>query len=76
MNWKIIAIVFIILFVLENIFIGYGMYFNEKEVRLTNQCYYDVCSEQPEAFFDQGVCYCYSYDLYGELKLEKTELLN
>lgn len=47
----------------------------EEEERLTKVCYYKVCVDYPEAYFEDNVCTCYDYDLIGELKVAKTELM-
>jgi len=75
MNWKIIAIVFITLFVLETAAISGIYYIGMKEIEKENICYYDVCEEYPEALIDGDICRCYEYDLLGELVIAKTKLM-
>ncbi len=75
MNWKLIAIVFIVLFVSETISILWGIYLYEKEQEEWNVCLYEICSDYYYGEVEDGVCFCYDYDLIGNLKLYKTEIL-
>jgi len=72
MNWKILAIVLGILFILENLIIGYGTYLVIMEEKETNDCYYNFCADYPEARYLDGVCECYDHDMLGELVLRDT----
>ena len=58
MNWKAIAIVFIILFLLETAYIGYSINYYNQEVENQNECFYDICSTYPDAYYELGICYC------------------
>jgi hypothetical protein len=40
-----------------------------------NVCYYDICSGYIDAWWEEGVCYCYDYDLLGQLEVAKTEYM-
>lgn len=74
-TWKTIAIIFIVLFTLETSMILYGNYLINKETKETNSCYYDICEEYPEAIYDSGICYCYDYDVLGNLNVVKTKVV-
>lgn len=75
-GWKILAIVFICLFIVENLFIGWGYSLVIEEEQKMNECYYDICEDYAEAEFVDNVCGCYSYDFEaGEYVLEKTETM-
>lgn len=74
-TWKTIAIIFIALFILENLFITWTVLETNKEIEKTNVCYYDVCSEYPEAMYEYDLCTCYDYDLLGDLVVVKTEYM-
>ena len=76
MNWKILAIILFTLLLAENLFLGWGMYLLYEEDKDTNECMYNICSEFPQALYEAGVCYCYEYDMFGELKLAKTKLMD
>lgn len=56
-GWKVTAIIFIILFILENLFWGWAIWYGIQEEKKATECYYDVC-ENYEAFYDAGVCSC------------------
>ena len=74
-NWKIIAVIFIVLFIVETSFVAWSIITVEIEEKKNKECLYDICSEYPEAIYQDGVCYCYTYDMYGELLLDKTKLM-
>jgi len=74
-KWKTIAIVFIILFIIENMFIGYMIYLGNEDIKKETECLWDICGEHPYAEYLDNVCYCYDYDLFGELVLDKTEVM-
>lgn len=61
-HWKILAIIFIFLFIVENMYIGYGFHLLAQEVENTNLCYYDICGEYEQASYEDNVCICYSVD--------------
>jgi len=73
--WKVLAIVFIILFVVESLFVIWMIYYSLKEDERTNECLYNICDEYPYAEYLDGVCYCYDYDVFGELYLDKTKYI-
>lgn len=73
MKWKTIAIIFIILFISENLLIGFFYYLEVKEIEETNNCYYNICEEYPEAEYLDDICFCYDYDVLGDYVIVKTE---
>lgn len=75
MNWKILAIVFIILFALETLYIGWSVSYVMKEERLTNDCFYNICADYPDAYYLEGVCTCYDYDMLGNLVPATTKYM-
>ena len=74
-TWKTIAIIFIILFVLGSSFIIYSLVDYNKEIDKANTCWYDICSEYPEAYYELDVCTCYEYDMFGEFIEAKTKYM-
>jgi len=72
-KWKTIAIIFITLFVIQSLFIGLSYYSVASENKAINECYYNTCSENPDADYENGVCTCYDYDVLGNLIIVKTE---
>lgn len=74
-RWKIIAILFIILFLVENLFIVWTYYVGLQEENKVIDCYYDICGDYPEAYYESDVCICYDYDVMGELVIAKTEII-
>jgi len=74
-GWKVLAIIFIILFILENLWVGYGFYIIRQEERKITECYYDVCEDYPEAELVGNVCFCYDYDLMGNFVVVDTEIM-
>jgi len=75
MNWKVIAIVFIILFALETAWLGFGLYILMQEEAEAKECWYEICGEYPEALVENGVCFCYDYDVLGDYIIVKTEVM-
>lgn len=70
-GWKIFAIILLILFLLETSLMIFGMYLNEKDKDKMNTCYYDICTEYPEAYIVDDICICYQYDLLDNLQIAK-----
>lgn len=74
-TWKILAITsWILLLVLVALAI-WGMIDAKKEVERTTLCYYDICEEYPDALVESNVCFCYDYDVLGNLMIAKTEIM-
>ena len=76
-GWKVIAIVFLTLFIVQNGLLIWAYKSVEKDDMNTIECYYNVCSEYPEADFDidTGVCSCYDYDLIGDIFVAETKVI-
>ena len=74
-GWKVIAIVFMILFIIENLFLGYGLYLILEEDKKSNLCYYELCKEFPEANYDSNICTCYQYNEDGNYEVNETILM-
>jgi len=74
-GWKTLAVVIITLFVLENLFISWAMVSSYQDGVKLNECYYDICSDYPEATLESNVCFCYDLDMLGEYKIAKTEII-
>ena len=60
-GWKVTAIIFIVLFVLETIFLLYAYKIGTEAVTNEYNCAYVFCSEYPSYSFDDytGLCKCY-----------------
>jgi len=74
-DWKIVAIVCLVLLLVENILFGWALWSSINENNKMNVCYYDICSDYFDAEYVNNVCFCYEYDVFGELKLAKTEYM-
>ena len=78
-NWKKIAIIFIVLFVIETslfIWLFYGGS-NETYYELSeneNICYTGICGDYDDAYYDEleGVCYCYSIAYQEDMGAQET----
>jgi len=72
--WRLVAIIFIVLFVLETSFFILGAVIIAKEEEMYAICYYDVCEDYPQADLDltTSLCGCYDYDLMDNPILVKT----
>lgn len=73
--WKITAIIFIILFLSETIFWVWMIKIGIEETAKDTECYWGVCEDYPQAERIGDVCYCYDYDVLGELQLADTEIM-
>lgn len=71
--WKIIAIIFIVLFAIETSFLLYSVGLYNRELTNTNTCYYDYCGNYPQATYQEGVCICYDYDVLGNYVQVKSK---
>ena len=75
-GWKILAIVFIILFVIENLYLAWGFILLAQDDQKIDACYYEVCSDYPEAWYEDNLCTCFNLDFNtGEYVAAKTELM-
>lgn len=74
-KWKTIAIIVLILFIIENLIIGYGFYINKQEIEKQNMCFYDVCSESYDAIYENDICTCYDLDMLGDYMVTKEKYL-
>ena len=72
-KWKVLAIIFICLFIMETAVIGWGYYQVAEEQEKTMDCYYTHCSDYVDAYYDiyTEVCSCFDYDNLGELRIFK-----
>ena len=75
-GWKVLAIIFIILFIVETtLWIWLTMVYIAEEEQ-TYECYYDLCGEYADASYVSPVCYCYQYDILGDLVVAETHYIN
>ncbi len=74
-NWKVVAIIFLALFLVENFYLGWALWSVGVEDDKINECYYDICSDYPDAEYLEDVCFCYDYDVLGELRVVETEYM-
>lgn len=72
-GWKALAIFFLFLLILETAFVGWAMFIAYEEEKKEKTCFYEVCGGLPEAYYIDGVCTCYDYDVFGNLiEVEET----
>ena len=74
-KWKFIAMLFIILFVIENLILLFAFQSINREQQNANLCEYRICEGYFDYEFSDGVCYCYEYNNVGELGIYKEELV-
>lgn len=58
-GWKITAIIFIILFILEAVFIGWIIKVGIDYVESEDECAYNLCKDNEAFLYSEGVCYCF-----------------
>lgn len=72
-GWKILAIVFIVLFGLLLSMNIWGAILIAGDEEQTNICYYEICEDYKEAFLEGDLCSCYIYnDEIREYEVAKT----
>ena len=74
-TWKILAIVFMSLFILETAWMCWGYYIYYDELDKTNICYYDICENYPQAYYMENVCECYEVGVLGDFEVVKQEYM-
>jgi len=76
-GWKTMALIFIFIFILENIFLVIGYIQITDEENKTMECYYEVCEDYIEAEYDpySKLCSCYVTDVLGYLVVNKSRWL-
>ena len=75
-NWKLIAIIFITLFTIENMFMMYGFYLIEKDDDNSKICFWEICEDYVDADYIDGVCKCYEENMFGSLVIGESEVLD
>jgi len=60
-GWKVTAIIFIILCVLESAFILWAWNMGSKSIENEYECGINICSDAEAYQYDdyEGICYCY-----------------
>lgn len=76
-TWKVLFIIVLVLFLLENSLVVWGAVSNKQIEKQTNVCYYDICADYPDAYYDYQtkLCDCYDKDLMGNKIIAKTEYM-
>ena len=60
MNWKVVAIIFVVLFLVETAVVGYVMKVGYDSVDRKNECIENCIGFEAFHFNDQdNICYCY-----------------
>jgi len=72
-GWKILAIVFIILFILETLLVGWLLSLGSSMIEDENECSINICSDYEKYYYDSSgkICYCFTD---GEIAY--TEFIN
>jgi hypothetical protein len=67
-GWKVTAIIFIILFILETLaFVGL-LKIGYDEITNENKCSMNVCADYDSYQYNTGICYCFDN---GEIALQE-----
>ncbi len=72
-HWKTIAIILIVFFIVE-ISLGVWEYVSmsiDNDKLMT--CLYEICQEYPDALYENDLCTCYEYDMWGDNLLVAKE---
>jgi len=73
--WKVTAIIFLVLFLLETSFFIWSVWIVTKEEQKDLTCYYDICADYPDAQRVGNLCTCYDYDVMGNYIITDTEIM-
>ena len=74
-TWKTIAIIFMVAFFSLFGFLMWGLILNDQYEEDTYHCYYDVCGEYVDALYEEPICFCYEYDVMGNLQIGHEEYI-
>lgn len=70
-TWRTIAIVFIVLFALETIFMVKSISLGNEMIRKDNECAINICRDYDVYYYEEyeEMCYCYEDEeiIYQEL---------
>ena len=75
LGWKILAIVFIVLFLIETSYLAWGLSLVITEEENTAECYYNICADYPQADYANKVCNCYDYDEENRYEITLREYM-
>lgn len=75
-SWKILAIVFICLFVAETVYVGWGVALLKADEEKEFECLYNICGENYDVTYDSGVCTCYDLDVMGNYIVSEYTYMN
>jgi hypothetical protein len=75
-TWKVLAIVFMIIFVIENLFLLWMYFVIVEDYEKERMCHYDICKDYPSAYYEYDVCACYDYDILGNLEVVKYKIMD
>jgi len=70
MNWKILAIVFIVIATLETLWIAWSFAVVAEQNAKTSECYYDICEYDYDAYYEPSLDACTCYDKDYEITKE------
>jgi len=67
-GWKIAAVIFIVLFVLETLFLAWAFSVSRDEIEKERKCAYDVCQEYNTYSYDSdtNLCECWDESIISE----------
>lgn len=74
-TWKVLAIIFFSLFMIETIFWLWMVKITINEENKILDCYYEICGDYPDASYENKICTCYDYDVIGDLIPSKYEVM-
>lgn len=69
-TWKVLAIIFIILFSLVTLVLGWAYYEGNQMIEKEYECAYNVCSEETNyIYYDvEEICECYQDNVLTKTK--------
>lgn len=67
-NWKIVALIFMGLFLIETVLVAMAYNVGTKLVEMEKECMFDTCGDYSSYYFDQSEQNCYCFD-NGEVSI-------
>ena len=58
-SWKVVAIIFIIIAVLEFAFLCFAFQVGNELIENENECALNICRDYETYYFEDNFCYCY-----------------
>ena len=69
------AIIFLIFILLENLVFVLAYLSVVEDEEKSYECFYEICEDYPDAYYENALCSCYDYDVLGNLIVAKQKYM-